>query len=265
MRFFDAHNHLQDSRLEPHREAILSQLPALGIVQVMVAGSGTDDWPDVLRLAAGHAFLRPALGVHPWYVKEQPADWLDRLTQTLRRHPRATVGEIGLDRWVQGHDLAVQLTFFRPQLDLAAALDRAATIHCLRAWGALHDELRAASRLPQGFLLHSYGGPAEMVPALTKLGAYFSVSPYFLHERKAQQLATFQRVPIDRLLIETDAPDMWPPAPINPHPLTAADGSEINHPANLIFLYERIAELRGMPLPEFSEQIAANYARLFGE
>ena len=102
-----------------------------------------------------------------------------------------------------------------------------------------------------------------MVPLFVKLGAYFSLSPYFGHSRKAAQLATFAIIPPDRLLAETDAPDMWPPEELNDHPL-ALEGKPLNHPANLTTSYQLLADARGVQLDELREQVAANYRRLFG-
>jgi len=173
------------------------------------------------------------------------------------------VGEIGLDRWIENPDIEAQLDCFRTQLALAVELDRPATIHCLRAFGLLEETLRSCTLPRRGFLLHSYGGPAEMIPSFVKLGAYFSISPYFAHPRKAAQLAAFKSVPLDRLLTETDAPDMWPPDEMNPHPLHTIDGKALNHPANLRVSYELLAKARDIPLAEMQGIIAANYNALF--
>ena len=261
---FDAHNHLQDERLDGCRAAIMGGLPEMGLAEAVVNGSGEDDWADVAKLARDYEWVRPAFGLHPWYVKERTSEWKTRLVEWLDKFPRAVVGEIGLDRWIENPDTEAQVECFRWQLELAAERSRPATVHCLRAWGLL-DEVLRASRLPgAGFLLHSYGGPAEMIPGFVKLGAYFSLSPYFGHERKAAQLAVFAQVPLERLLAESDAPDMWPPAHLNRHPLSAADGGTINHPANLRVSYELLAKVRGMEVEALSGQIAENYRRLFG-
>lgn len=103
-----------------------------------------------------------------------------------------------------------------------------------------------------------------MIPSFASMGAYFSLSPYFGHPRKAAQLAVFKEVPLDRLLAETDAPDMWPPDDLNPHPLKTPDGGTLNHPANLRVSYELLAKIRGQPLEELQTTIAANYRTLFG-
>jgi len=261
---YDAHNHLQDDRLDPWRDGILATMPQTGLAEMIVNGSSEEDWPAVAELARRHAWIRPAFGLHPWYVKERTQDWATTLKQHLVSHPRAVVGEIGLDRWIENPDIEAQLECLRTQLALAVELDRPATIHCLRAFGLLEETLRSTPLPRRGFLLHSYGGPAEMIPSFVKLGAYFSLSPYFGHPRKAAQLETFAKVPLDRLLAETDAPDMWPPDELNPHPLHAADGKPLNHPANLRVSYELLAQVRGMNVEELEEIIATNFNALFG-
>ncbi len=260
---YDAHNHLHDERLDPWREQIIAMLPQSGIAEMIVNGSSAEDWPAVAKLAHAHTWIRPAFGLHPWYVKERGSNWLTTLRSHLAAHPHAVVGEIGLDRWIEHPDIDAQLECFRAQLALAVEFDRPATIHCLCAFGLLEETLRSVTLPRRGFLLHSYGGPAEMIPSFVALGARFSLSPYFGHPRKAAQLAVFRSVPLDRLLAETDAPDMWPPAELNPHPLQSAQGTTLNHPANLRVSYELLAQVRGMPVDELQGIIAANYAALF--
>ncbi|MFN0077548.1 MAG: TatD family hydrolase [Prosthecobacter sp.] len=261
---YDAHNHLQDERLDPWRDEIITQMPQSGLAEMIVNGSSEEDWPAVAKLAHTHTWIRPAFGLHPWYVKERGPNWLTALRDHLLAHPHAVVGEIGLDRWIENPDIDAQTDCFRAQLALAVELDRPATIHCLRAFGLLEATLRSNPLPRRGFLLHSYGGPAEMIPSFVALGAYFSLSPYFGHPRKSAQLAVFQSVPSNRLLAETDAPDMSPLDDLNPHPLRSTDGSALNHPANLRVSYELLAKVRGMPMEELQRIITANYHALFG-
>jgi TatD DNase family protein len=259
---FDAHNHLQDERLDPWREEVAAAVPSSGIGEMIVNGSCEEDWPQVAELARRHAWVRPAFGLHPWYVKDRGPEWLEKLREHLVAHPRAVVGETGLDRWIENPDVEAQLACFRAQVALAVELDRPITIHCLRAFGMLEEVLRSMKLPRRGFLLHSYGGPAEMVPGFVRLGGYFSVSPYFAHPRKAAQLATFAKIPLERLLAETDAPDMWPPLELNPHPLPSA---EVNHPLNLSVSYDLIAAQHGITREEAEKVVAGNYRRLFDD
>lgn len=282
MRLFDAHNHLQDGRLEARRPRLLAEARAAGVARMVVNGSTEADWPAVAALAREQPdLILPAFGLHPWYLRERGDGWETRLAAQLDATPRAGVGEIGLDRWIlecpsaaraavaSGLEappppLAEQEEVFCAQMRLAAELDRPASIHCLRAWGRLVERLRAGPRPARGFLLHSYGGPAELVAPLAKLGAYFSFPGYFLHTRKARQREAFQAVPPGRLLVETDAPDQLLPEALDRHPLRDADGRALNHPANLAAVYEGLAALRGMPVTELAARTEENFHRLFG-
>lgn len=282
MRLYDAHNHLQDDRFGGRQEELLAACRAVGVVEMVVNGSGEADWPQVAALAQRFPdVVRPSFGCHPWYVGERTPAWQEAFEGFLDRHPGAGVGEIGLDRWKPGLDLDAQEAVFICQFHLAAKRELAVSIHCLEAWGRLYELLRTGPRLARGFLLHSYGGPIEMVTPLARLGAYFSLPGYFAHERKHRQRATFKAVPADRLLIETDAPDQrLPEAPgrdatgpssgagsvgMERCPLRdPRTGAPLNHPANLPAVYELAAVIRGEPVESLALQIEANFLRLFG-
>lgn len=266
MNFCDAHNHLQDERFAGRPAELVAAARAAGVARMVVNGSCEADWPQVEALARNFPDLVvPSFGYHPWYVGERTPRWRETLVHLLDRTPGAVVGEIGLDRWKPGLPYEGQEEVFVAQLTLAAQRNLAASLHCLQAWGRLHDLLREQPRPARGFLLHSYGGPAEMVAPLTKLGARFSFPGYFMHERKARQREAFKAVPLDRLLIETDAPDQLLPDAANAHPLTdPRTGRPLNHPANLPAVYRFVAELRGVPLAELVAQVEENFLRLFG-
>ena len=261
MKWIDAHNHLHDARLEPHLATIL---PTLDLQCAVVNGTSEQDWPRVAALAAEHDWVLPSFGLHPWQVATRSAGWLDELRACLDAHPRACIGEIGLDGWVKDHDLADQTSVFTAQLALAAERDLPATIHCIQAWGALWEILRAGPLPARGFLLHAYGGSLEMMRGFAERGAYFSFSPYFLHERKAPQRSVFAAIPEDRLLVETDAPDLRPPDEKNPHPLSDAIGEPINHPANIELAHSALATIRDVPMEKLAGIVAANFRRWTG-
>lgn len=276
----DAHNHLQDEWLSPHLDRIARVVEELNISTMVVNGTHPDDWPCVEELANRFAFVRPAYGVHPWDVgRPRDPTWLAQLESRLASHPRASVGEIGLDRWIIDSarpddprlaglpraSLDEQIAVFLPQLALAARRNLPVTIHCLQAFGAL-DELLHAHPVPErGFLLHAYGGPVEMLPRLLARGAYFSFNGAFLDPRKTKQQDVFKHIPADRLLVETDAPAMSLPQPWRTHKLPPApDGSPVNHPGNLDAAYAGPASLRGMPVRELTAKVADNFIRVFG-
>ena len=263
MRLYDAHNHLQDERFGGKQAGLLATCAQAGVVKMVVNGSCEEDWPLVLELARDHALVRASVGYHPWYIHQRGPDWEGNLRQVLDRGGVA-VGEIGLDRWKPGLSYDGQEEAFVTQLRLAAERDLPVSIHCLQAWGRLHELLRAGPRPPRGFLLHSYGGPQEMVAPLARLGAYFSFPGYYAHERKTRQRETFRSVPPDRLLLETDAPDQLPPESCLRHPLQdPATGRAINHPANLCAIHEFLAGFLGEPVEHLAARVEENFLRLF--
>ena len=264
MELYDAHNHLQDERLGTNPSELVAVAANEGVVKMVVNGSCEEDWPAVLSLARQFSQVLPSFGYHPWYVKERTSEWREVLVQFLDQIP-SVIGEIGLDRWIKDHDLADQVEVFVWQLRLAAERDLPVSIHCLRAWGRLLELLQAGPLPQRGFLLHSYGGPEEMIVPLARLGAYFSIPGYFAHERKSRQRETFRHVPPDRLLIETDTPDQLLPDERNRHPLSdPLTGKPLNHPANIRAIYEFTAELLGESVESLASRVAENFHRLFG-
>ena len=248
----DAHNHLQDARFEGKATELVALMEQVGISACVVNGTENSDWHRVAELAQRFPkFVLPSFGLHPWKVKGRGEDWLVELEDLLQAFPSAGVGEIGLDRWIEDHDIEDQQEVFRAQLQLALKYDRPCTIHCLRAWGQLLKELKSFEQLPR-FLVHSFGGSIETGRKLAKLGAYFSFSGYFLREQKLKTVEVFRGLPKDRILVETDAPDMLLPESERLY----GDG-EINHPANLIQVQRRLTELTGIS----KEQLVSNTKR----
>jgi TatD DNase family protein len=248
----------------PHLEAVLARARAQGVGRFVCNGSTESDWPEVIELSRRFPDIIPCLGLHPWYVGERSAQWLARLEQHLDACP-AAVGEIGLDRWVEPRDEAAQETVFRAQLALARRRQLPVMVHCLRAWGWLMDVLRDEAPLPAGLLLHAYGGPAELVPPLAGLGAYFSFGGNTLDERKLVRREAIRVVPRDRLLLETDAPDILPPPAFRPFATRNAEGRDRNEPANLPAIAQGIADLLGISWAELARLNWENARRFLGK
>ncbi|MEI6076419.1 MAG: TatD family hydrolase [Verrucomicrobiota bacterium] len=274
MNYCDAHNHLQDDRLADHLNELVSTCARTGIARMVVNGTCEADWPRVLALARHAASAKdsaapargiqiiPSFGYHPWYLARRTPEWLEHLEHYLTEIPSA-VGEIGLDRWKPDLPYAGQEAAFVAQLRLAADRNLPVSIHCLQAWGRLLELLRSHPRPERGFLLHSFGGPAELIPELARLGAYFSFPGYFLQARKERQREIFKAVPPDRLLIETDAPDQSLPPENIRHPLTDRDGKPLNHPANLKAVYAGLAKYLGEDLDTLAARVEHNFQRVF--
>jgi len=263
MKFYDAHNHLQDDRFAGRQNELLAACEKSDIVRMVVNGACESDWPQVAALARENKMVLPSFGYHPWYLSERTSDWQKNLEQFLGEIPSA-VGEIGLDRWKPDLSYAGQEEVFLAQLQIAAARNLPVSIHCLQAYGRLLELLQNNPRPQRGFVLHSFGGPAEMISALAKLGAYFSFLGYFLNERKQRRREAFRQVPAERLLIETDAPDQLLPGDKNHFPLMDANGKPLNHPANLVAVYEGLAGFLGGKLVPIVKRVEENFQRVFG-
>ena len=108
MTFCDAHNHLQDPRLATQSAEIFATLTECGITRSVVNGTCEKDWPAVAALATARLDILPAFGLHPWFVAERSEHWAENLEQHLSANTTASIGEIGLDRWIKGCDFAAQ-------------------------------------------------------------------------------------------------------------------------------------------------------------
>ncbi len=255
----DSHNHLQDPRLSDPAPVIAAMREA-GVGRCVVNATREGDWPAVEKLALAYPdFVVPAFGIHPWHTHTAESGWQQRLADMLEKHPRSSVGECGLDQWVSLPPIEIQLPVFVDQLRLARETDRPLTIHCLKAWGPLFDAFAAAPP-PSRFLMHSFGGSIETARRLIPQGAYFSFSGHFLHERKRAVLDVFRQLPHDRILLETDAPDMIPPAAQTRHPMP----HNLNHPANLPAIGRALANAIGITPENLAELTANNAARCCG-
>ena len=254
----DSHNHLQDHRLNADRNRVIGEMKWEGIEHAIVNGTSEADWQEVQNLhLSDPAFLSPAFGLHPWKIKDRSKEWQEKLRYFLK-NPRASIGECGLDLWIADANLTDQVEVLRDHIKLSREFDRPLTLHCLKAWPELFSLLKESKPIPS-FLLHSFGGPSHLIQPLLKLGAYFSFSGYFLHERKRKALENFRLIPAERLMIESDAPDMAPPNSL----LTPYQNESFHHPADLRWCMEGLAEVRCESPESCAEQCRSNSIRLF--
>ncbi|MDP3850078.1 MAG: TatD family hydrolase [Luteolibacter sp.] len=254
----DSHNHLQDPRLGGSANIIAGMRDA-GVGHCVVNATCEADWPAVEALALAHPdFISPAFGIHPWRAHTATHGWQERLVKLLEKHPTASIGECGLDQWVESPPLEIQRPVFLDQVRLARGMHRALTIHCIKAWGGLFETF-AECPPPPRFLMHSFGGSIEIARRLLPLGAYFSFSGYFLHARKAAVLEVFRQLPRARILLESDAPDMLPPEEVISHVLP----QKHNHPANLPAIGKSLATALGIMPEELARLTRTNAGTMF--
>lgn len=254
MRLFDTHCHLQDERLLPAMDVVLARARGAGVDKMLCCGVTQADWPAVAQLAAGDEGIVPAYGLHPWYLKSRTAGWQEALAKMLENR-RAAVGEIGLDHAMTERDDVDQESVFLAQWDLSVQLKRPVSMHCRKAWGRLLELLPRLGRHPVGFVIHSYSGAADVIGPLVSSGAYVSFSGSITRSGNRRGHAAVKVVPAERLLIETDAPDIMP----------VIDGrvpDTPNEPANIVHVVRCIAGLRGMTEEQVAELTYENAARL---
>ena len=260
---YDAHNHMADPALRAHRAAIEPCLREIDLKYAVVNGTSPADWPAVLQLAKSEPHMIPAIGMHPWKVNDAATDWQARFLQALDRGARV-IGEVGLDQWIEGHDLERQQAAFRWQLAQATQRNLPVSIHCLKAIGPLMETLRREPLPKRGFHLHAYNGSVELIPELVELGAYFSFNAGQLRTGKSKAPERICAVPAERLLIETDAPDMLPHPELRSFNLPESDSCHVlTHPGTLIDGYTAIAEIRATPLESLRQLVASNFETYF--
>jgi len=259
----DCHCHLQHSSFAEDRDDMLERARQAGVRALLCNATSEKDWEEVAGLAARHPEVIPCFGIHPWYLAGRSDDWRARLVAILEKHPNACVGEIGLDRWKPDRDEKEQEKVFRAQLEVARDLERPAMIHCLKAWGWLLDVL-GQYRLTRPFLLHAYGGPPELIEPLSGMGAFFSFAGNVLDEKKEKMRRSLVAMPADRLLLETDSPDLAPPRQYLAHFKTGESGWVRNEPANLGRIVPKVAELRGEDVEKLAHAVWENAEQLLG-
>jgi len=256
---FDVHAHLQDPALADDLDGVLLRAAASGVQSIVVNGTSPRDWDAVAGLAAASPCLLPAYGVHPWFLDGLQEAWLDDLARRLANDPAASVGEIGLDRAIEPRDDAAQERIFLAQLRLAREMRRPVTLHCRRVWGRMLDLLRAEGAHPAGLVLHSYGGGEDLIRPLVALNGFFSFSGSVTHPANRRARAAARAVPSDRLLVETDSPDLPPFGVVG-----KAGRPPVNEPSRLPMIVAALADLRGEPPAAIAAATQANAIRIFG-
>lgn len=258
MNLFDAHCHLQDARLSKDRAGVLSRARAVGVNRIAIKGASEADWSEVELLVKSDSFLYPSFGLHPWFLKQRSSDWAMRLNVLLEKYPQAGVGEIGIDpepKGYQAESMEVQEEIFLAQLEIAKRLKRPVSIHCRHTWGHLLELLDRAGPLPNGWMIHCFGGSKEMAQELLNRGAYLSFSGTITRSANRKAAEVLPCVPVERLLLETDAPDLMP---------VGAETS-VNEPRNLPLILARAAFLRGESEAYVASMTYQNACRLFAE
>ena len=249
---FDSHAHYDADGFDADRDAVLTALPSQGVCAVVQCATDPDSIQKSLAMAEAYPYIRVAVGIHPEFVSEATPAWLDAVRSAAAHPAVCAIGEIGLDYyWEDNAPREVQIDWCRRQIELAQELSLPVILHDREAHA---DSLNLIREYRPRGVVHCFSGSAEMARQVTDLGLYIGLggAATFKNARKPVEVAA--SLPLDRLLLETDAPYM---APV---PLRGkrCDSSLIAHTA------ARIAEVRGMEVDALLDAARENANRLFG-
>jgi len=247
----DSHCHLDDPEFDRDREAVVARARAAGVAMQVVPAIDRGSWEKTRAACQVAPGLFPAYGLHPLLLAKHREEHLDELAQWLECEQPVAVGECGLDYFVEGLDADTQRVYFRRQLELAREFDLPVIVHARRAFEEAIAELR---RLPglRG-VVHSWAGSEEQARQLFAMGFCLGLGGPVTYERAKRIRRVATSMPLEFLLLETDAPDQ---------PDSGRRG-ERNEPAHLVTVLDCIARLRNVDAAEIAQATTTNARRLF--
>lgn len=254
MKLVDAHCHFDFPQFDGRRFSALDAALSNGVVGLVIPGVRRPDWERVRETALAHSGLYYCLGIHPWFVDEHSIADLESLEQVLRSRPErcVAIGECGLDR-LRG-DMLTQYPWFESQIELASKLGFPLIIHSVKAHDEVHATLKRGSWGGRA-LLHGFSGSYQQAIKLVGQGCFIGVGGVITHSRARKTRDTVARLPLESLVLETDAPDMAP------------EGVEAgaNSPVYLRRIFECLSEIRSEKPDLLASVLFANARLLYGQ
>lgn len=248
----DSHCHLDFPELAADLPALLANMAANGVGQALCVGVSLENFPRVRGLAETYSQLFASVGVHPDHQEgEEPT--VDRLLG-LAAHPRVVaIGETGLDYYRLQGDLEWQRERFRTHIRAARRAGKPLIIHTREAAADTLRVMREENAGEAGGVMHCFTETWDVARGALDLGFFISFSGIVTFRNAAALREVARRVPLDRLLVETDAPYL---APV-PH------RGKINQPAYVRHVAEEVARLKGLDLDVVAAATTLNFHRLF--
>ncbi len=248
---FDTHAHLNDPAFDADRDELICGLGEKGIDFVMNVGCCLESSRDCIALAEKYPFIYASVGSHP----DSAGEVCEELMQTyldMSKHPKVkAIGEIGLDYYYEGFDRQIQIKAFEMQLELARQVDLPVIVHERDAHGDGMDVVRKFPEVTGVF--HCYSGAAEMARQLVNKGWYIGFTGVLTFKNARKAVETAAAIPLERIVLETDCPFM------SPEPYRG----KRNDPGRLIYMAQKLAEIRGLSVEEIIKITTENAKRLY--
>lgn len=247
----DSHAHIDDAGFDADREAMFTRASDAGVRHIVVPAIDRASWGRIAAICANHVQAHPAYGLHPIYLDQHQPEHLDELVTQLKTHPAVAVGEIGLDYFLPELDQERQREYFKRQLRIARDLELPVIVHARRAM----DEVTSTMRRMGGLrgVVHSFSGSEQQARQLWEMGFHIGIGGPVTHERAQRLRHIVATMPIEHLLLETDAPDQP----------DASHRGQRNEPCRLVEILRVVAQLRGESEAAIAQATTANARRLF--
>jgi TatD DNase family protein len=240
----DTHCHLNLEPLCSRLQQVLDEARHAGVDRFVVPGIQPGGWQGILALADSSACMLPAFGIHPAYAAEADKETLLRLDALAPRG--IAIGEIGLDAACAA-PRPVQTDCFRAQIRIAVTHGLPILVHCRGAFRETLNILDEERADRVGGIMHAYSGSPEMAREFIRRGFVISLSGTLTWEHAVRPLRLARELPLDHLVLETDAPDLSP----------GCHRGQPNRPAWLPEILHALAEIRGLPMAELARRTRA--------
>jgi len=247
----DSHVHLDDASFDGDRGAIIERARNAGVTLQVIPGVDAASWPRIQALCTPGSGLFPAYGLHPLFLHQHRPEHIATLSHWLAAQHPVAVGEIGLDFHVEELSPEDQRAYFLQQLKLAKDFDLPVILHARAAMDEVTSTLRRIGGL-RG-VVHSFAGSQQQAEQLWKLGFHIGIGGPVTYERAQRLRRIVADMPIEYLLLESDAPDQ---------PLSSHRGKR-NEPARVAEVLQCVATLRGEAPETVAAATTANVKRLF--
>ena len=251
-------------QFDPDREAVIDRAHAAGVTRMLVTCTDLDESARGIEFCRGRADgLWCTAGVHPHDAKHTEPGWLTRLADLAGNAQVRAVGETGLDFNRNFSPPERQIEVFEAQLELAVRIGKPVFVHDRDSQGKVHELLSRHARELCGVVVHCFTGASEDLVHYLDAGFFVGITGWVCDERRGQQLQDLvPDIPLDQLLVETDAPFLFPRNA--PAQAVKSPNKNRNEPALLRYVIEKVAQLRGCDPSAIAHATHRNASVLFG-